>query len=58
MEPTVLLYNLPLPVRVQVDALCREIGAVAQVVEPSRQGLTLGALVGVLPEGKDRKSVV
>ena len=57
MEPTVLLYNLPLPVRVQVDALCREIGAVAQVVEPSRQGLTLGALVGVLPEGNSTERV-
>ncbi|MDO5151965.1 MAG: DUF3783 domain-containing protein [Eubacteriales bacterium] len=50
MKPTVLLYNLPLSAQVQVEALCREIGAIPLVVEGSRQGLTLGALVGLLPE--------
>ena len=50
MEPTVLLYNLPLSAQVQVEALCREIGAAARVVEGPRQGQTLGALVGLLPE--------
>lgn len=50
MKPTVLLYNLPLAAQVQVEALCREIGATPLVVEGSRQGLTLGALVGLLPE--------
>lgn len=50
MKPTVLLYNLPLASQVQVEALCREIGAAPVVVERPRQGLTLGALVGLLPE--------
>lgn len=50
MKPTVLLYNLPLSAQVQVEALCREIGAIPLVVEGSRQGLTLGALMGLLPE--------
>lgn len=50
MKPTVLLYNLPLSAQVQVEALCREIGAASLVVEGPRQGLTLGALVGLLPE--------
>lgn len=48
MKPTVLLYNLPMSA--QIQALCREIGATPVVVEGSRQGLTLGALVGLLPE--------
>lgn len=50
MKPTVLLYNLPLSAQIQVEALCREIGAASLVVEGTRQGLTLGALVGLLPE--------
>lgn len=50
MKPTVLLYNLPLASQVPVEALCREIGAASVVVERPRQGLTLGALVGLLPE--------
>ena len=50
MEPTVLMYNLPPTVRAQVEALCREIGAAARNVEKIRQGLTLGALLGLLPE--------
>lgn len=50
MKPTVLLYNLPLASQIQVEALCREIGATPLVVEEPRQGLTLGALVGLLPE--------
>ena len=50
MKPTVLLYNLPPAVQLQVEALCRGIGATPVVVESLRQGLTLGALVGLLPE--------
>ena len=50
MKPTVLLYNLPLGAQTQVEALCREIGAEPLVVEGSRQGLALGALLGLLPE--------
>ena len=50
MKPTVLLYNIPLSAQVQLEEMCREIGAAAQVVESARQGLTLGALVGLLPE--------
>lgn len=50
MEPTVLMYNLPPTVRAQVEALCREIGAAARNVEKIRQGLSLGALLGMLPE--------
>ena len=50
MEPTVLMYNLPPASRTQVELLCRELGAVARNVEKQRQGLTLGALVGLLPE--------
>lgn len=50
MKPTVLLYNLPLAAQVQVEALCRQIGAAPVVVEGPRQGLTLGALLGLLPE--------
>ena len=50
MEPTVLMYNLPPTVRAQVEALCREIGAAARNVEKTRQGLSLGALLGMLPE--------
>ncbi len=42
------MYNLKSAA--QVDALCREIGAESRVVPPHRQGLTLGALVGLLPE--------
>ncbi len=57
MKPTVLLYNLPLASQVQVEALCREIGAEPLVVEGPRQGLTLGALVGLLPEGSCRARV-
>ena len=50
MNPTVLLYNLPLGSQIQIEALCREIGANPVTVEKARQGLTLGALVGLLPE--------
>lgn len=50
MEPTVLMYNLPTASRTQVELLCRELGAAARNVEKPRQGLTLGALVGLLPE--------
>ena len=50
MEPTVLMYNLPTASRTQVELLCRELGAAARNVEKQRQGLTLGALVGLLPE--------
>ena len=50
MEPTVLMYNLSPASRTQVELLCRELGAVARNVEKQRQGLTLGALVGLLPE--------
>lgn len=50
MEPTVLMYNLPPTVQAQVEALCREIGAAARNVEKTRQGLSLGALLGMLPE--------
>ena len=50
MEPTVLMYNLPPASRTQVELLCRELGAAARNVEKQRQGLTLGALVGLLPE--------
>ena len=50
MEPTVLMYNLPPTVRAQVEALCRETGAAARNVEKIRQGLSLGALLGMLPE--------
>lgn len=50
MEPTVMMYNLPPTVRAQVEALCREIGAAARNVEKIRQGLSLGALLGMLPE--------
>ena len=50
MEPTVLMYNLPPASRTQVELLCRELGAAARNVEKPRQGLTLGALVGLLPE--------
>lgn len=50
MKPTVLLYNIPLSAQVQLEEMCREIGAAARVVEPARQGLPLGALVGLLPE--------
>lgn len=57
MKPTVLLYNLPLAVQVQVEALCREIGAVPVTVEEPRQGLTLGALVGLLPEQSSAQRV-
>jgi len=48
MKPLILMYNLK--AASQVDALCREIGAQAQIVPPLRQGLSLGALVGLLPE--------
>ena len=50
MEPTVLMYNLSPASRTQVELLCRELGAAARNVEKQRQGLTLGALVGLLPE--------
>ena len=50
MEPTVMMYNLPPTVRAQVEALCREIGAAARNVEKTRQDLSLGALLGMLPE--------
>lgn len=50
MEPTVLMYNLPPASRTQVELLCRELGAAARNVEKPKQGLTLGALVGLLPE--------
>ena len=50
MEPTVLMYNLSPASRTQVELLCRELGAAARNVEKPRQGLTLGALVGLLPE--------
>ena len=50
MEPTVLMYNLPPASRTQVELLCRELGAASRNVEKQRQGLTLGALVGLLPE--------
>ena len=50
MEPTVLMYNLPPASRTQVELLCRELGAAARNVEKPRQGLTLGALLGLLPE--------
>ena len=50
MEPTVLMYNRPPTVRAQVEALCREIGAAARNVEKTRQDLSLGALLGMLPE--------
>lgn len=56
MEPCVLIYNLPPAVRMQVEALCRQIGARVKDVEPRNQHLTLGALLGLLPEmpGTDR----
>ncbi len=57
MKPTVLLYNLPLAAQVQVEALCRQIGAAPVVVEESRQGLTLGALLGLLPEQSSAQRV-
>lgn len=50
MEPTVLMYNLPPAFRTQVELLCRELGAAARNVEKTRQGLSLGALLGMLPE--------
>ena len=50
MEPTVLMYNLSPASRTQVELICRELGAAARNVEIPRQGLTLGALVGLLPE--------
>ena len=50
MEPTVLMYNLPPASRTQVELLCRELGAAARNVEKPRQGLSLGALLGLLPE--------
>ena len=50
MEPTVLMYNLPPASRTQVELLCRELGAAARNVEKPKQGLSLGALVGLLPE--------
>ena len=50
MEPMVLMYNLPPASRTQVELLCRELGAAARNVEKPRQGLTLGALLGLLPE--------
>ncbi len=57
MKPTVLLYNLPLTAQVRVEALCREIGAAPVVVEGPRQGLTLGALLGLLPEQSSTRQV-
>ena len=57
MNPTVLLYNLPLGAQIQIEALCREIGANPVTVEKARQGLTLGALVGLLPEVIHREQV-
>lgn len=57
MKPTVLLYNIPLSAQVQLEEMCREIGAAARVVEPARQGLTLGALVGLLPEKTTQERV-
>ena len=50
MEPTVLMYNLPPASRTQVELLCRELGAAARNVEKPKQGLSLGALLGMLPE--------
>lgn len=50
MEPTVLMYNLPPASRTQVELLCRELGITARNVERRKQGLTLGALLGLLPE--------
>ena len=57
MEPTVLMYNLPPASRTQVELLCRELGAAARNVEKPRQGLTLGALLGLLPEVPDGPEV-
>ena len=57
MKPTVFLYNLPLPTKAAVEGLCREIGAEPRTVEEARQGLTLGALVGLLPELPGRERV-
>lgn len=50
MEPTVLMYNLSPASRTQVELLCRELGITARNVERRKQGLTLGALLGLLPE--------
>lgn len=50
MEPVVLMYNLPPASRAGVEALCRELGAAARNVEKTRQSLSLGALLGLLPE--------
>ena len=50
MEPTVLMYNLPPASRIQLELLCRELGITARNVERRKQGLTLGALLGLLPE--------
>lgn len=50
MEPTVLMYNLSPASRTQVELICRELGITARNVERRKQGLTLGALLGLLPE--------
>lgn len=50
MEPTVLMYNLSPASRTQVELICRELGAAARNVEKPKQGLSLGALLGMLPE--------
>lgn len=57
MKPTVLLYNLPPASQIQVEALCRQIGAASAVVEEPRQGQMLGALLGLLPEGSSTQRV-
>lgn len=57
MEPTLLTYSLMPSVQLLVESLCRNLGIRCVPVPPEKQGLSLGALLGLLPEQPGGKAV-
>lgn len=55
MEPTLLTYSLMPPVQLLVESLCRNLGIRCVPVPPEKQGLSLGALLGLLAGTARRK---
>lgn len=51
LEPTLFVYNLPESWIAAVGPLCGGLGIRVCPVEPGEQGLSLGALLGMLPRG-------
>lgn len=57
MEPTLLTYRLSPQVQSLIDSLCRMLAIRCIPVPPEREGLAIGALLGLLPAQPGGKPV-